>query len=137
MAREKLIPLIVMLAAVVVAAVTITLMLTRPKSSGIRYWDCLKCGNTFENREKSAIPIDCPVSGCDGQAVQIAYRNCIGCGEKVPAGHTREIDGQIMSQYFYKKDDGSYGWSRWLVLPTPADSELMSNSIWKCPKCDN
>ena len=135
MSRDQLILIIVVVAAVVVAAVTVTIVLTRPKGNPI-YWECLKCGHIFDNREKSLAPIDCPKSGCDGQAVHLTYRNCRGCGAKVPMWHERKIEGQKTAQYYYKKDDGNWAWSPWLVLPTAADVERMQNSIWKCPKCE-
>ena len=135
-AREQLIPAIVMLTAVVVAAVTVTVMFTRPKGEPTQ-WECLKCGNIFENREKFAIPIDCPVSGCDGQAAMLTYRNCSNCGAKVPMYLGREIEGQMHTKYWYKQEDGNYGWSPWRSGQLSREEmDLIRETGKKCANCE-
>ena len=74
--RRELIVLIVALVVIVLAGVCITSFFVG-KRGFQGNWQCLDCGYIFSRNTYETPPIECPK--CQGQAVQLIYRQCPKC----------------------------------------------------------
>ena len=161
-ARDQFIFGIICTAAVFVAIIVLVTQIT-PRSSGPKAsdWECLDCGNTFNEKAFRIPPTQCPK--CGGQAAMLHYTTCRSCKEKAVQSRFRlteqaqaqyadikiQVEKQgytksgppvglpmgmpMESQYRIKKDDGSYGWSEWVPQGGP-EALLLLNSM-TCPEC--
>jgi DNA-directed RNA polymerase subunit RPC12/RpoP len=84
-AKDRLVFIIICLAAIAVAGVVLVISLgpRRPKAMALD-WQCLACNDEFSTGAKTSdvvLSIDCPK--CGGKAVRMQYRKCPECDKQV------------------------------------------------------
>ena len=153
MAKDTLIFVIICSAALVVAAVTLLYSFRGGETVYPVKWQCLDCASEFSKKTAELSPIKCPK--CGGQAVRLGFRACPECKKQVLVSRTRLTEqgqaqrdasagqqdggrlGIIMRpkeiQYWFKQADGSYGWTPWVPVASPAAMQFEMNL--QCNKC--
>ena len=148
-AKDQLIFIIICAVAVTVAAIALVHSFTSGSKVQPSIWQCIDHGHEFKTAAYTSPPVKC--SKCGGKVARLVYRVCPACGKKVlscrvhanaqsggAAGPAGGPPGMGMMQpasiqYWVKQEDGSFGWSPWMLAGSPQSQQMERNMI--CPEC--